>query len=108
LIGRLQAPPTVLISGWAIDWYGLRGDEELDLGGIDCLSRSLCVRWERAATIAGALGVRVVYLRIGLVLGAEGGMLSRMLTPFELGLVGPFGAGRHWMNWIHRDDLGSV
>ncbi len=33
-------------------------------------------------------------------------MLSRMLTPFELGLGGPFGAGRHWMSWIHRDDLG--
>ena len=39
------------------------------------------------------------------VLAAEGGMLSRMLTPFELGLGGPFGAGRHWMSWIHRDDL---
>jgi uncharacterized protein (TIGR01777 family) len=47
----------------------------------------------------------VVYLRIGLVLAAEGGMLSRMLTPFEFGLGGPFGAGRHWMSWIHRDDL---
>jgi uncharacterized protein len=107
LIRRLQAPPTVLISGSAIGWYGLRGDEELDetSGGIDCFSRSLCVRWERAARIAGALGVRVAYLRIGLVLGAEGGMLSRMLTPFEFGLGGPFGAGRHWMSWIHRDDL---
>jgi uncharacterized protein len=54
---------------------------------------------------AAALGVRVVCLRIGLVLGAEGGMLSRMLTPFEYGLGGPFGSGRHWMSWIHRDDL---
>ena len=49
--------------------------------------------------------MRVVRLRIGLVLGREGGMLSRMLTPFEFGLGGPFGAGRHWMSWIHRDDL---
>jgi uncharacterized protein len=107
LIRRLQAPPTVLISGSAIGWYGLRGDQELDetSEGVDCFSRSLCVRWERAATTAAAHGVRVVYLRIGLVLGAEGGMLSRMLTPFEFGLGGPFGAGRHWMSWIHRDDL---
>jgi len=51
------------------------------------------------------LGVRLVRLRTGLVLAAEGGMLSRMLTPFEFGLGGPFGAGRHWMSWIHRDDL---
>jgi uncharacterized protein len=28
-----------------------------------------------------------------------------MLTPFEFGLGGPFGNGRHWMSWIHRDDL---
>ena len=54
---------------------------------------------------ASALGVRVVCLRIGLVLAAEGGVLSRMLVPFELGLGGPFGNGRHWMSWIHRDDI---
>jgi len=38
-------------------------------------------------------------------MAAEGALLSRMLTPFEFGLGGPFGAGRHWMSWIHRDDL---
>jgi uncharacterized protein (TIGR01777 family) len=32
-------------------------------------------------------------------------MLARMLAPFEFGLGGPFGNGRHWMSWIHRDDL---
>jgi uncharacterized protein (TIGR01777 family) len=107
LIGRLQTSPTVLVSGSAIGWYGLRGDEELSetSNGVDCFSRALCVRWERVAMTAAALGVRVVCLRIGLVLGAEGGMLSRMLTPFEFGLGGPFGTGRHWMSWIHQDDL---
>jgi NAD dependent epimerase/dehydratase family enzyme len=37
---------------------------------------------------AADLGVRVVLLRTGLVVAAEGGMLSRMLTPFEFGLGG--------------------
>jgi uncharacterized protein (TIGR01777 family) len=107
LIGRLQVPPAVLVSGSAIGWYGLRSDETLDesADGLECFSRNLCIRWERAAMAAAALGVRVVCLRIGLVLAAEGGMLSRMLTPFEFGLGGPLGAGRHWMSWIHRDDL---
>ncbi len=107
LIGRLQTRPSVMINGSAIGWYGLRGDETLDetADGVDCFSRNICVRWERAAMAAAALGVRVVCLRTGLVLAAEGGMLSRMLTPFEFGLGGPFGAGRHWMSWIHRDDL---
>lgn len=107
LIGRLRLRPAVFVSGSAIGWYGLRGDEVLDetADGTDCFSRNLCVRWERAAMGAVAFSVRVVCLRIGLVLGAEGGMLSRMLTPFEFGLGGPFGSGRHWMSWIHRDDL---
>lgn len=107
LIGRLQTKPLVLVNGSAIGWYGLRGDEVLDeqADGRDCFSRTVCVQWERAATEAAALGIRVVCLRIGLVLAAEGGVLSRMLAPFEMGLGGPFGAGRHWMSWIHRDDL---
>ena len=49
--------------------------------------------------------MRVVCLRIGLVLGTEGGFITRMLTPFEFGLGGPLGSGRQWMSWIERDDL---
>jgi len=107
LIARLERRPAVLVSGSAIGWYGLRGDEVLDeaADGLDCFSRTVCRRWERAALRAEDLGVRVVRLRIGLVLALDGGALSRMLTPFEFGLGGPFGAGRHWMSWIHLDDL---
>jgi uncharacterized protein (TIGR01777 family) len=107
MIERLRAPPAVLVSGSAIGWYGLRGDEALDesADGADCFSHTLCVQWERMAMRAAAPGIRVVCLRIGLVLAAEGGVLSRMLTPFEFGLGGPFGTGRQWMSWIHRDDL---
>jgi uncharacterized protein (TIGR01777 family) len=107
LIERLDQRPEVLISGSAIGWYGLRGDEVLDetADGLDCFSRTICRRWERAAMRAQDFGVRVVRLRIGIVLAIDGGALSRMLTPFEFGLGGPFGAGRHWMSWIHLDDL---
>ena len=110
LIGRLHTPPSVLVSGSAVGWYGLRGDDVLHEAsvGTDCFSRHVCMRWETAAMAAEALGVRVVRLRIGLVLAAEGGVLSRMLTPFEYGLGGPFGAGRQWMSWIHRDDLARL
>jgi uncharacterized protein (TIGR01777 family) len=107
LIERLDRRPEVLVSGSAIGWYGLWDDEVLDetAGGRDGFSRTVCRRWERAAMRAQDLGVRVVRLRIGIVLAIEGGALSRMLTPFEFGLGGPFGAGRHWMSWIHLDDL---
>jgi uncharacterized protein (TIGR01777 family) len=107
LIGRLHTPPALLISGSAVGWYGLRQDEVLTESddGHACFSRRVCDAWERMAMRAEASGVRVVRLRIGLVLGTEGGMLSRLLAPFECGLGGLIGDGRQWMSWIERDDL---
>jgi uncharacterized protein (TIGR01777 family) len=107
LIARLESRPSVLISGSAIGWYGLWQDEELTEfdGGKRCFSHRVCEAWERAAKRAERLGTRVVRLRIGLVLGTEGGMLAQLLLPFEFGLGGPIGSGRQWMSWIERDDL---
>lgn len=48
--------------------------------------------------------MRVVLVRTGLVLSAEGGFLSRLRLPFKAGLGGPIGNGRQWMSWIHIDD----
>jgi hypothetical protein len=107
LIARLEQRPEALVNGSAIGWYGLWDDELLTetANGRDCFSRTLCVAWEDVANQARALDVRVVLLRIGLVLGAEGGILSRLLTPFEFGMGGPIGNGKQWMSWIARDDL---
>jgi uncharacterized protein len=107
LIKRLTRKPAVLVSGSAIGWYGAREDEVLteSESGKPSFGFSLCGDWERAAVQAERFGVRVVRLRIGLVLGTEGGMLANMLTPFEYGLGGPIGSGRQWMPWIARDDM---
>jgi uncharacterized protein (TIGR01777 family) len=107
LMARLTRKPAVLISGSAIGWYGLWQDQALTESAKShpCFSHALCEAWEGAAQPAEELGVRVVCLRIGLVLGTEGGLITRMLTPFEFGLGGPLGTGRQWMSWIERDDL---
>jgi uncharacterized protein (TIGR01777 family) len=107
LIARLDRRPQVLVSGSAIGWYGLWQDEDLTEfdGGKSCFTHRVCEAWERAAMRARSFGVRVVLLRTGLVLGTEGGLLSRLLTPFEYGLGGPIGSGAQWMSWIERDDL---
>lgn len=106
LIARLERRPEVLVSGSAIGWYGLHADGALDETGPAnaCFSHRLCKAWEQAAAPVDAMGVRVVTLRTGLVLGTGGGMLSRLLTPFEFGLGGPMGTGRQWMSWIALDD----
>jgi len=107
LIARLEHKPVVLISGSAIGWYGLWQDQVLTESAKShaCFSHDLCEAWEEAARPAADHGVRVVNLRIGLVLGIDGGFMTRMLTPFEFGLGGPLGSGRQWMSWIERDDL---
>ncbi|MHC8324027.1 TIGR01777 family oxidoreductase [Pseudomonas sp. GB2N2] len=102
-----EQKPQVLISGSAIGWYGDGGERELteeSAPGIDDFASQLCIAWEETAQRAEALGIRVIFVRTGLVLAAEGGFLSRLLLPFKLGLGGPLGSGRQWMPWIHIKD----
>jgi len=107
LIERLERRPPVLLTASAIGWYGPRGDEiltESESPG-EGFGARVCRVTESEAIRAGAFGVRVVMLRIGLVLDRSGGMLARLLPPFDLWVGGPMGSGRHWMSWITRDDL---
>jgi uncharacterized protein (TIGR01777 family) len=104
---KLARKPAVLISSSATGYYGSRGDEvlaESSAPGSDFLSE-VCVAWEKEAQAAEALGVRVVRVRTGIVLDARGGALARMLPPFKMGVGGKLGNGKHWMSWIHLDDL---
>ncbi|WP_085701799.1 TIGR01777 family oxidoreductase [Pseudomonas sp. B15(2017)] len=99
--------PSLLISGSAVGWYGDGGERELTEDSppvIDDFASQLCIAWEETAQRAEAMDIRVVLVRTGLVLSAEGGFLSRLLLPFKLGLGGPLGNGRQWMPWIHIDD----
>ena len=80
LIRRLAHKPAVLVNASAIGWYGARGDELLTESRRrrPCFGHAVCADWERAAVQAERFGVRVVRLRIGLVLGTEGGMLAQL------------------------------
>jgi hypothetical protein len=96
----------VLVSASAIGFYGDRGDEvlreETPPGG-DFLA-SLCVRWEAEAAPAAGAGIRVAFVRTGLVLSRDGGSLPKLLALFKLGLGGRFGSGAQWWSWITLED----
>jgi uncharacterized protein (TIGR01777 family) len=99
--------PTVLVNASAVGYYGPRGDEPLDEtaeAGNGFLAR-VCQAWEAEAQRAENFACRVVRLRLGVVLAADGGALARMLPPFRAFLGGPVGSGKQWMSWIHRDDV---
>jgi uncharacterized protein (TIGR01777 family) len=109
-IAQASARPKTLVSSSAVGYYGDRGDEELTEAAApahDFLA-DVCVEWEREALVAEQHGVRVVTARTGIVLGAGGGALAKMLTPFKLGAGGPLGNGRQWMPWIHVADLARL
>lgn len=98
--------PQVLLNGSAIGFYGTSLQSRFDeasAAGNDALAQ-LCCAWEEAAQAAEPF-CRVVRLRIGIVLAADGGALGKMLPVFRMGFGGPLGDGQQWMSWIAREDL---
>jgi uncharacterized protein (TIGR01777 family) len=101
------APPSVLVSASAVGFYGARGEEELDEAspaGTGFLA-SLCQRWEAEAQRAAGAGVRTVVPRLGVVLSARGGALTRLRLASRLFVGGPLGRADGWFPWIHEDDV---
>lgn len=110
LIANLKTKPKTLISASAIGFYGSRGDEELNessKSGNEFTS-DLCKKWENEANKANQFGVRVCVTRFGIVLGKNGGALSKMLPAFKLGLGGKIGSGNQFMSFVHIDDVVSA
>jgi uncharacterized protein (TIGR01777 family) len=98
-------PPRVLVNGSAVGYYGAHGDDvvtERTPPATDFLAQ-LCVDWEQEAR-AASTKTRLAIIRSGLVLGANGGALKKMLLPFKLGLGAALGSGDQYMPWIHLDD----
>ncbi len=107
MLANMERPPATLVSASAIGYYGDRGDERLDetsAMGAGFLAE-VCRDWEAAAAEANSTGIRVVHLRIGIVLSANGGALFKMRRPFALGIGGRLGDGRQWTGWVHIEDL---
>ena len=97
----------VFVGASAVGFYGDRGDElltEASSRGTGFLAET-CEQWEAAALPLAASGARVVHLRFGMILSADGGALAKMLPIFRLGLGGRLGNGRQWVSWVSRNDV---
>ena len=105
-IARSSIKPKLLVSGSAIGWYGTQGDKPLtESSGFEIdFAHKLCDGWEQLALKATESGVPVAIVRTGVVIHPEGGMLSKLLTPFKMGVGGQLGDGKQIMSWVSRDD----
>ena len=110
-LAELEPRPKVLLQGSGIGIYGERGDEVLTEAAVpgQGFLAEVVTDWEAAARPAVDAGIRVAYLRSGLVMTPKGGAFGRLLPLFKLGLGGKLGRGSMWWSWITLpDEIGAI
>ncbi|WP_422122659.1 TIGR01777 family oxidoreductase [Planococcus sp. X10-3] len=108
IIRALDQKPKVLVNASAVGIYPASTEksytEDSPERGDDFLAKTV-IEWERLATEAKALGVRVACGRFGIILGKRDGALPLMALPYKLFGGGTVGTGRQWLSWIHVHDV---
>ena len=98
--------PYLLIQGSAIGFYGYSQSytyrEGMPVG--EGFLPMVTKQWEDSVRHVDDRNTRKVFVRSGVVLGKEGGMLPKMMLPFRLFVGGYPGSGDQWLSWIHIDD----
>lgn len=101
-LAELDDGPEVLLQASGIGAYGSRGEDVLDedepIG--TTFFANVVRQWEAATEAAADAGVRVVFLRTGIVLGQGGGALGPLLPLLKAGVGGRLGSGRQFWPWI--------
>lgn len=106
-IARCAVPPKVFVQASGVGYYGDTGDRVADESapfGND-FPAAVCRQWEGAFDALDLPATRKVILRLGVVLGRDGGALPMLekLTRWFLG--GAVGTGHQFVSWIHVDDI---
>ena len=106
-IAQCATPPKVFVQASGVGYYGDTGNRVADEDaprGHD-FPAEVCGQWESAFDALGLPATRKVILRLGAVLGRDGGALPVLekLTQWFLG--GAVGSGRQFISWIHIADL---
>jgi len=100
----------VWVQASAVGYYGDTGDvacDENSPAGNDTLA-NVCRQWETAFTGVNLPATRKVTLRIGVVLGRDGGALPVLSKMTRWFLGGAAGSGRQYISWVHLVDLTAM
>ncbi|PLX11629.1 MAG: TIGR01777 family protein [Marinilabiliales bacterium] len=107
-VKKSSKKPELFLSASAVGYYGHDDSDtlcdETSEPGKDFLAQ-VVVKWENKVKKIRDLGIRTNMLRIGIVLGENGGALSKMAMPVKLGIGSPLGSGKQNMPWIAIEDL---
>lgn len=103
---QLDEKPAFLIQGSATGFYGpgvTSPADETAPCGTGYLA-GLTRQWEDSVALLSEAGLRVAYLRTGIVMHPDGGMLPKMTLPFRFYAGTILGNGRQSLSWIHLGD----
>lgn len=106
---QCQQPPKAFIQAGSLAIFGdtrEECDEEAPHG--EGFSVEVCQRWEEAFFAVDHPETRQVVLRIGFVLGRDGGALEPLQKLARFGLGGKIGSGKQYISWIHIEDLNRM
>lgn len=109
-VRQVKTPPRTWVQASAVGFYGDTHDRVCDESapaGNDALAE-VCRQWEGVFTAVDLPQTRRVTLRIGFVLGANGGALPVLARMTKWFLGGAAGSGRQYVSWIHISDLAGM
>jgi uncharacterized protein (TIGR01777 family) len=104
---HVKVPPRIWVQAGAVGFYGDTKDrlcDETSPAGTDALA-GVCQQWEDAFNSVKLENTRRVLLRIGFVLGRNGGALPVLEKLTRNFLGGSVGSGKQFISWIHLEDL---
>jgi hypothetical protein len=104
---HVRTPPHFWVQASATGFYGDTADrvcDETSPAGDDSLAK-ICRDWETAFIAAESKKTRKVILRIGVVLGRQGGAFAVLARLTKWFLGGAAGNGSQFVSWIHISDL---
>ena len=107
---QCKNPPKAWVQTSSLAIYGDAGDKICDENTPPGkgFSPNVCISWEKAIQEIKTPSTRKVILRIGLVLGYEGGVLEPFVNITKCFLGGTIGSGKQYLSWVHVEDMNRI
>ena len=108
-VNQCRTKPEKWINSSATGFYGDRGDEILTESSPPGKSfqSEVCIQWE-AACLKSPAQIAKTVIRTGVVMSARGGVLKTLIPLTKMFAGGAAGSGKHWLPWIHIDDIVGI